>query len=44
MIIESLKEQLKKGSRYDGKWVLRTNTELPADMVALKYKELWEAE
>jgi transposase len=75
MIIESLKEQLKKGpkslvgnkgyrkylkldrddiaidetkiqeeSRYDGKWVLRTNTELPADMVALKYKELWQVE
>jgi transposase len=31
-------------SRYDGKWVLRTNTELPADMVALKYKELWQVE
>ena len=75
MIIESLKEQLKKGpkalvgnkgyrkylklnrddivideakiqeeSLYDGKWVLRTNTELPADMVALKYKELWQVE
>jgi transposase len=75
LIIESLKEQLKKGpkslvgnrgyrkylkldredividegkiqeeSRYDGKWVLRTNTELPADMVALKYKELWQVE
>jgi hypothetical protein len=75
MIIESLKEQLKKGpkslvgnkgyrkylkldrddiaideakiqeeSRYDGKWVLRTNTELPADMVALKYKELWQVD
>ena len=75
MIIESLKEQLKKGpkalvgnrgyrkylkldsediainetkieeeSRYDGKWVLRTNTDLPADMVALKYKELWQVE
>jgi transposase len=75
LIIESLKDQLKKGpkslvgnkgyrkylkldredivideakiqeeSRYDGKWVLRTNTELPADMVALKYKELWQVE
>jgi hypothetical protein len=28
-------------ARYDGKWVLRTNTDLPAEMVALKYKELW---
>lgn len=75
LIIESLKEQLKKGpkalvgnrgyrkylkldgkditineakieeeARYDGKWVLRTNTDLPADMVALKYKELWQVE
>ena len=31
-------------ARYDGKWVLRTNTELPADMGALKYKELWQVE
>lgn len=31
-------------SRFDGKWVLRTNTELPADQVALKYKQLWQVE
>lgn len=31
-------------ARYDGKWVLRTNTDLPAEMVALKYKELWMVE
>jgi len=74
-ILESLKEQLKKGpaalvgnkgyrkylkmakdsaridpakvkaaARYDGKWVLTTNTDLPADQVALKYKELWRVE
>ena len=74
-ILESLKEQLKKGpaalvgnkgyrkylklakdsaridsakvkaaARYDGKWVLTTNTTLPADQVALKYKELWRVE
>ena len=31
-------------ARYDGKWVLRTNTELaPAD-VALAYKQLWMVE
>ncbi len=30
--------------RYDGKWVLRTNTDLPADEVALRYKELWMIE
>ena len=75
MIIDSLKEQLKKGpkalvgnrgyrkyvkmdsnhvaideakieeeSRYDGKWVLQTNTDLSAEMTALKYKELWQVE
>jgi len=74
-IIESLKEQLKKGakslvgnkgyrrylkiakdsaridmdkikeeSRFDGKWVLTTNTDLSAEKVALKYKELWQVE
>jgi transposase len=31
-------------SRFDGKWVLMTNTHLPADQVALKYKELWQVE
>ncbi len=31
-------------SRYDGTWVLRTNTELPADHVALQFKRLWMVE
>ena len=31
-------------SRFDGKWVLMTNTNLSADEVALKYKELWMVE
>jgi transposase len=31
-------------SRFDGKWVLRTNTDLSADQVALKYKQLWQVE
>ena len=31
-------------ARYDGKWVLTTNTDLPAAQVALRYKELWEVE
>jgi len=31
-------------SRFDGKWVLKTNTYLPAEQVALKYKELWQVE
>jgi transposase len=37
-------EKVEKESRYDGKWVLRTNTSLKADQVALKYKELWQVE
>jgi transposase len=31
-------------SRFDGKWVLITNTSLSAEEVALKYKELWQVE
>lgn len=31
-------------SRFDGKWVLQTDADLSADMVALKYKELWQVE
>ena len=31
-------------SRFDGKWVLQTDTTLSAQEVALKYKELWMVE
>jgi transposase len=31
-------------ARYDGKWILRTNTDLSAREVALKYKQLWTVE
>ena len=31
-------------TRYDGKWILQTNTDLSAAEVALKYKELWRVE
>jgi len=31
-------------ARMDGKFVLRTNTDLPADQVALRYKDLWRVE
>jgi transposase len=31
-------------TRFDGKWVIQTNTDLPAEKVALKYKELWQVE
>ncbi len=37
-------EKIKNEERYDGKWVLRTNTALTADEVALRYKELWMVE
>ena len=30
--------------RYDGKWVLTTNTDLTARELALKYKQLWQVE
>ena len=30
--------------RFDGRWVLRTNTDLTAEEVALKYKQLWQVE
>ena len=31
-------------ARFDGKWVLQTDTDLPAEKVAVKYKELWMVE
>jgi transposase len=37
-------EKVKFEARFDGKWVLRTNTNLPTAEVALKYKELWQVE
>ena len=37
-------EKVKEEARYDGLWVLDTNTELPAREVALKYKQLWMVE
>ena len=37
-------KKIKQESRYDGKWVLRTNTDLSTAEVALKYKQLWMVE
>ena len=31
-------------ARYDGKWVVRTSLDLPAEEVALKYKQMWMVE
>ena len=36
--------KLAQEARYDGLWVLRTNTDLGAAAVALRYKELWRVE
>jgi hypothetical protein len=36
--------KLQEEARYDGTWVLRTNTELSAAAVALQYKKLWMVE
>jgi hypothetical protein len=37
-------EKIQAEARFDGKWVLRTNTELPTAEVALNYKQLWMVE
>jgi transposase len=37
-------EKVKADIKYDGIWVLTTNTKLKAREVALKYKELWMVE
>jgi hypothetical protein len=37
-------EKIKADAKYDGIWVLTTNTNLKAKDVALKYKELWMVE
>ena len=37
-------QKLREEERFDGKWVLKTNTSLTSEQVALKYKELWQVE
>jgi hypothetical protein len=37
-------QKIKEEQRFDGKWVLQTNTELSPEQVALKYKQLWMVE
>ena len=36
--------KIEEEARYDGKWVLRTNTDLDAAEVALQFKRLWMVE
>jgi transposase len=38
------KKKIEEDAHFDGKWVLLTDTTLPAEEVALKYKELWQVE
>ena len=37
-------DKIREEARFDGKWVLLTNTDLPTRDVALKYKQLWMVE
>jgi transposase len=37
-------DKIDADQRFDGKWVLKTNTDLSPEQVALKYKELWQVE
>ena len=37
-------ESIAAEARYDGKWVLSTNTDLAAAELALRYKQLWQVE
>ena len=37
-------QKIRDEARFDGKWVLTTNTELSASELALKYKQLWMVE
>ena len=37
-------QKVKEEERFDGIWILRTNTEFEAEEVALKYKQLWMVE
>ena len=37
-------EKIRNEERFDGKWVLETDMDIPADTVALRYKDLWMVE
>jgi len=37
-------DKVESEARFDGRWVLRTNTDLKPAEVALKYKGLWQVE
>jgi len=35
---------IEREAKYDGKWILKTNTSMTAEEVALAYKSLWQVE
>ena len=35
---------VEREGKYDGKWILKTNTAMPAEEVAMAYKSLWQVE
>ena len=37
-------DKIASEARFDGKWVLRTNTDLTSEQLSLKYKQLWQVE
>ena len=43
-VFEIDSEKLKEEELFDGKWVLRTNTDYSAEEVAIQYKQLWMVE
>lgn len=43
-VFEINEAKIEAEARYDGKWVLTTNTELSAEEVAVQYKRLWMVE
>ena len=42
--VEINEEKVKESEKYDGKWVLLTNTDMKTEDVAKRYKELWKVE
>ncbi|MDD4531814.1 MAG: IS1634 family transposase [Candidatus Pacebacteria bacterium] len=37
-------QKIRDEERFDGKWVLQTNTNMTPQQIAIKYKELWQVE
>ena len=37
-------EKVEEEAKFDGKWVLQTNTDMTAEDIAFKYKKYWQLE